>query len=56
VKLTGKTILPVRAFKQLLNDESAFERLLRAEIELAKDSTAAARAGHLEITARKKND
>jgi len=56
VKLTGKTILPVRAFKHLLKDESTFERLLRAEIDLAKDSTAAARASHLEITARKKNE
>jgi ubiquinone/menaquinone biosynthesis C-methylase UbiE len=56
VKLTGKTILPMRAFKHLLSDKSAFERLLRAEIDLAKDSTAAARAAHLEITARKKND
>ncbi|MGD0390245.1 MAG: methyltransferase domain-containing protein [Tepidisphaeraceae bacterium] len=55
VKLAGKTILPIRAFKHLLNDESAFERLLRAEFDLAKDSTAAARAGHLQITARKRN-
>jgi hypothetical protein len=46
----------MRAFKHLLSDKSAFERLLRAEIDLAKDSTAAARAAHLEITARKKND
>ncbi|MGA2442802.1 MAG: hypothetical protein ABSH08_17750, partial [Tepidisphaeraceae bacterium] len=56
VKLAGKTILPIRAFKHLLKDESAFERLLRAETDLAKDSTVAARASHLEITARKKNN
>ncbi len=56
VKLAGKTILPIREFKHLLRDESAIERLLRWEMDLAKDSTAAARASHLEITARKKND
>ncbi len=53
VKLIGKTVLPIRAFKNLLKDDSAFDRLLRLEMELSKDSTAAARASHLQIVARK---
>ena len=53
VKLTGKTILPVRTFKQLLQVEGAFDRLLELEIELSKDSTSAAKASHLQIVARK---
>lgn len=49
----GKTILPVRDNKQLLTDSNSIERLLKLEAELAKDPTAAARAGHLQITLRK---
>jgi ubiquinone/menaquinone biosynthesis C-methylase UbiE len=52
VKVTGKTILPVRAHKDILQIEGAFERLLEMEIELAKDAGAAARAAHLQIVAR----
>ncbi|HEX4055908.1 MAG TPA: class I SAM-dependent methyltransferase [Tepidisphaeraceae bacterium] len=53
VKLIGKTILPIREYKHLLKDDSAFDRLLRMEMELSKDSTAAAKASHLQIVARK---
>lgn len=53
VSVIGKPILPVRRFKHLLADEAKFERLLRMEQELAKDESAAARASHLQITARK---
>jgi ubiquinone/menaquinone biosynthesis C-methylase UbiE len=53
VKLIGKTILPIRPFKQLLENERNFARLLELEIDLAKDPSAAARASHLQITARK---
>ncbi len=53
VKLTGKTILPVRTFKHLLQIEGSFDRLLELEIELSKDSTAAAKASHLQIVVRK---
>jgi SAM-dependent methyltransferase len=51
--LDGKTIIPVRANKQLLTHEGAVERLLKMEQELKKDPASAARAGHLQITARR---
>lgn len=51
----GKTIIPVRDNKHLLTYPNAVERLLKLESELAKDPAAAARAGHLQITARKKS-
>ena len=51
--VTGKTIVPVRQNKKLLEQENAVARLLRIESELAKDPASAGRAGHLQITARK---
>jgi len=51
--LIGKTILPVRQNKRLLEREDSVERLLRMEEELARDPAAAATAGHLQITARR---
>lgn len=53
ISVTGKTILPVRAHRNLLDEAGAMERLLRLETELSKDSTTAAFAGHLQIIARK---
>jgi ubiquinone/menaquinone biosynthesis C-methylase UbiE len=53
VEVAGKTIVPVRQNKQLLAQEGAVERLVRLEEELAKDPAAAARAGHLQVVARK---
>jgi hypothetical protein len=55
VKLTGKTILPLRTFKHLLQIDGAFDRLLELEIELSKDPTAAAKASHLQVVARRFN-
>lgn len=52
-KITGKTILPIRAFRQLLSDSEMFERLMRVETQLSKDSTSAGRASHLQIVAGK---
>jgi hypothetical protein len=49
----GKTILPVRENKRLLEAENAIERLLKLEEELGRDPASAATAGHLQITARK---
>jgi ubiquinone/menaquinone biosynthesis C-methylase UbiE len=51
--VAGKPIVPVRDNKFLLTHPDAVERLLRLEAELAKDPAAAARAGHLQITARR---
>jgi len=53
VDLIGKPIVPVRQNKQLLEKPDAVERLLRIETELSKDPSAAARAGHLQIVARR---
>lgn len=54
VDLTGKTILPVRENRNLLEDPAAVERLLGIERALAKDPASAGRAGHLQIAARRK--
>jgi ubiquinone/menaquinone biosynthesis C-methylase UbiE len=53
VNLSGKTILPIRKNQALLEQPGVLERLLRLEQELAKDPSSAARASHLQITARK---
>jgi ubiquinone/menaquinone biosynthesis C-methylase UbiE len=53
LSIAGKTILPLRQNKKLLDAPDAMSRLLKLEQELAKDSTAAARASHLQITARR---
>ncbi len=51
--LTGKTILPIRHNRRLLEHPHAMERLLRLETELQRDPASAGRCGHLQITARK---
>jgi ubiquinone/menaquinone biosynthesis C-methylase UbiE len=53
VALIGKTILPVRQNKRLLEAPGALERLLRMEEDLARDPATAAVTGHLQITVRK---
>jgi ubiquinone/menaquinone biosynthesis C-methylase UbiE len=55
LSIAGKSIVPVRANKKLLEYPNAIERLLRMEMELSKDPASAARAGHLQIVARKRN-
>lgn len=53
MSIAGKSIVPVRANRKLLEFPNAIERLLRLEVELSKDASSAARAGHLQIVARK---
>lgn len=53
LSITGKTILPIRDNRKLLEYPSAMDRLLRLEQELQKDPASAGRAGHLQIAARK---
>ncbi len=53
VEITGKTILPLRKHKELLENSEAVERLLQLERELSRDPTSAGRASHLQIVARK---
>jgi ubiquinone/menaquinone biosynthesis C-methylase UbiE len=55
VSVVGKTVLPVRRHKAMLEREGWMERLLRVEGELAKDETAAGKASHLQVTARRPN-
>jgi ubiquinone/menaquinone biosynthesis C-methylase UbiE len=54
VAVEGKTIVPVRNNKHLFTHDGAIERLLKLEAELAKDPAAAARAGHLQVIAERK--
>ncbi len=51
--VAGKTILPLRANRTLLEHPDAIKRLVRLELELQKDPASAGRCGHLQITARK---
>jgi ubiquinone/menaquinone biosynthesis C-methylase UbiE len=53
VELIGKTVIPVRENKRLLEHDRATERLIKLEKELSRDPASAARAGHLQVTARK---
>src|SRR4051812_32798100 len=53
ISVAGKSIIPVRQNKHLLTHPGAVERLVRLEEELAKDPAAAARAGHLQVAARR---
>jgi ubiquinone/menaquinone biosynthesis C-methylase UbiE len=53
LKVTGNTVLPIRRFRELLEDKAAYKRLLKLELDLQKDPSTAAAAGHLQITARR---
>ena len=53
IAVAGKTIIPVRQNKHLLTYPDAVARLVRLEEELSSDPAAAARAGHLQIAARR---
>jgi SAM-dependent methyltransferase len=53
IDLIGKPVVPVRDNKHLLEHDRATERLIRLEAELSKDPASAARAGHLQVTARR---
>ena len=53
IVVEGKTLVPVRNNKHLFTHERAVERLLKLEEELSRDPAAAARAGHLQIVARR---
>ena len=53
IEVRGKTIIPARQNKKLLEDPDAVERLLRIEAELGKDPVSAGRAPHLQIVAKR---
>jgi ubiquinone/menaquinone biosynthesis C-methylase UbiE len=56
VDVAGKTIIPMRQNKRLLEMPNAIERLLELEKELGKDPASAGRCGHLQIVARRRTD
>lgn len=49
----GKTVVPVRTCKSLLDEPGAVDRLLKLEAELGRDPAHAGRCGHLQIAAKK---
>jgi ubiquinone/menaquinone biosynthesis C-methylase UbiE len=51
--VAGKPIIPVRQNKHLFTHPDAMQRLLKLEAELAKDPASAAKAGHLQVVARR---
>jgi len=55
-QIVGKTVIPARQNRRLLESPEAIERLLKLEAELSKDPASAARASHLQIVARKPQD
>ncbi len=54
--LIGKPLLPIRKNPALLADPTTMERLLRLELQLSKDPTTPATAGHLQLTARRPSE
>jgi ubiquinone/menaquinone biosynthesis C-methylase UbiE len=52
--IVGKTIVPVRENRKLLEQPDAIDRLLKIESELMKDPSSAARAAHLQVMARRR--
>lgn len=52
--VTGKPILPVRSNRELLEDPANVDRLVELERKLQKDPASAGKAGHLQVTARRK--
>lgn len=53
VEMIGKTVLPMRKHREMLEDRRMFRSLLALEKKLARDPDAASRAAHLQVTARK---
>lgn len=53
LSVLGKTVLPMRAHRELLEDPAVARRWARIEKRLAKDSDAIGRAPHLQIAARR---
>ncbi len=53
VELLGKTVLPLRRYREFLEDKSRFRKLLALEKRLARDPDAISRASHFQFVARK---
>lgn len=53
LNVSGKPILPVRVFRELLADSTTYRALLEIEKSISTDESASARASHLQIVARR---
>lgn len=53
VSVLGKTVLPIREHREMLEDRKVFRQLVKLELDLCRDPLHAAKAGHLQITARR---
>lgn len=55
IEMVGKTVLPMRRYRQLLEDRTHYRKLLALEKRLARDPDGPGRAPHIQIVARKSN-
>ena len=55
IELLGKTVLPMRRFRDLLEDRVGFQQLLTIEKKLSRKPDAVGRAPHIQFVARKVN-
>ncbi|MCL2001001.1 MAG: class I SAM-dependent methyltransferase, partial [Planctomycetes bacterium] len=56
LSLVGRTVLPLRRFKELLADEEKREALIRLEEALAGEEALLANAAHLEFAVRRREE
>jgi len=54
IEVVGKTVIPGRDNRKLLEGEGAIDRLVEMERRLARDPASAGRAGHLQVAARRR--
>jgi ubiquinone/menaquinone biosynthesis C-methylase UbiE len=54
MEVAGKTVVPVRENRRVIEMPGAVERLVRMERELRKDPAHAGRCGHLQVAARRR--
>ena len=56
IELVGKTVLPVRKCRELLQDRASYRQLLTIERKLARQPDAIGRAAHIQVLARRISD
>lgn len=54
IEMAGKTVIPVRDNRKLLEGPGAVDRLIAMEHKLARDPASAGRCGHLQVAARRR--
>lgn len=53
IELRGKTVLPMRHYRELLEERGAYRRLLQLERKLSREGDALGRAAHMQFVARR---